>query len=213
MLGKDVIDAAVADTDIAQVIGEHVTLKRSGGSLTGPCPFHDEQTAGGFHVFPESGRWKCFSCNESGDVIDFLRKLRGIGFIDAVKSLPGYVPDPELDARPISRKPPARSYPDPDEVRATWESCTPVTTDAQVVSWLEAGAFDAAAVEDLDVCRVLGEEMPAWCRFGGADWRSLGHRLLFPCFDHRGCLASLRARRIHSGDSPKCLPPAAMWQQ
>lgn len=76
---------------IEEVVGEHVTLRAAGvGSLKGLCPFHDERSPS-FHVRPQVGLWHCFGCGEGGDVISFLQKVDGLGFVEAVEHLAGRV--------------------------------------------------------------------------------------------------------------------------
>ena len=50
---EEIITRVKESVDVVDVIGRHVTLKRSGRSYKGLCPFHDEKTPS-FHVFPES---------------------------------------------------------------------------------------------------------------------------------------------------------------
>lgn len=81
------IDEVKARTNIADVIGEHVSLKSAGvGSLKGLCPFHDERSPS-FHVRPASGYYHCFGCGESGDVYSFMQKLDHVSFTEAVERL------------------------------------------------------------------------------------------------------------------------------
>jgi DNA primase len=72
---------------IADVVGEHVTLKAAGvGSMKGLCPFHDERTPS-FHVRPPVNLWHCFGCGEGGDVIAFVQKIDHLSFTEAVERL------------------------------------------------------------------------------------------------------------------------------
>jgi DNA primase len=72
--------------DLAEVIGNYVTLKPAGGgSFKGLCPFHDEKSPS-FNVRPGKG-FHCFGCNEGGDVIDFVMKHDGLPFNQAVEYL------------------------------------------------------------------------------------------------------------------------------
>jgi DNA primase len=72
---------------IDEVVSTHVTLRRAGGgSLKGLCPFHDEKTPS-FHVTPARGYFHCFGCQEGGDVLDFVMKVEGLTFTDAVERL------------------------------------------------------------------------------------------------------------------------------
>jgi len=72
---------------IADVVGEHVTLKSAGGgSLKGLCPFHDERSPS-FNVTPARGFWHCFGCGEGGDVISFVQRIDQLSFTEAVERL------------------------------------------------------------------------------------------------------------------------------
>ncbi len=74
-------------TDLVALVGEHVpSLKLRGRSFTGLCPFHAEKTPS-FHVNRERAFYHCFGCKESGGAIDFLMKLEGHTFPEAVRDL------------------------------------------------------------------------------------------------------------------------------
>ena len=71
---------------ITDVVSELVVLKRVGNNFKGLCPFHNEKTPS-FYVNPEKGIFKCFGCNEGGDVFAFIQKTKRVNFPDAVRSL------------------------------------------------------------------------------------------------------------------------------
>ncbi len=73
-------------TDIVGLISERLALKRVGRRFVGLCPFHTEKTPS-FSVNSELGLYYCFSCQESGDAITFVRKLDGLDFVEAVERL------------------------------------------------------------------------------------------------------------------------------
>ena len=73
-------------TDIVDVIGSRIDLRRSGSDYTACCPFHHERTPS-FHVNPSRQTYKCFGCGEGGDVFSFLMKHDGMTFGDALKML------------------------------------------------------------------------------------------------------------------------------
>ncbi len=80
--------AAVRDrARIDEIVGSYVTLRRSGGSMVGLCPFHEEKTPS-FQVTPARGLWYCFgSCSEGGDVISFVQKIDNLSFVEAIERL------------------------------------------------------------------------------------------------------------------------------
>ncbi|RZS89698.1 DNA primase [Motilibacter rhizosphaerae] len=76
-------------TDIADLIGERVTLRSAGGgNLKGLCPFHDEKSPS-FSVRPSVGAFHCFGCGVGGDAISFLMQLDSVSFAEAVEQLAG----------------------------------------------------------------------------------------------------------------------------
>jgi DNA primase len=83
---EQIIERIREQTDIVDVVGRHVGLKRSGKQFKGLCPFHDEKSPS-FYVDPARRSYKCFGCGEWGDVFDFVQKVEGVGFLAAVRSL------------------------------------------------------------------------------------------------------------------------------
>lgn len=72
--------------DIAEVVGQHVSLSKAGQNLKGLCPFHHEKTPS-FSVSPSRQIFHCFGCGASGDVFSFLTKVTGASFPDTVREL------------------------------------------------------------------------------------------------------------------------------
>lgn len=86
-IARNDIDEVRARVNIADVVGDHVTLKSAGvGSLKGLCPFHDERSPS-FHVRPQVGRYHCFGCGEDGDVFEFIIKMDHTTFQEAVERM------------------------------------------------------------------------------------------------------------------------------
>ena len=83
---RDLIDEVKNRCDIVSVISSYISLKNSGSSYSGLCPFHSEKT-GSFHVNQHKQIYKCFGCGEGGDVINFVMKMENLDFIEAVKLL------------------------------------------------------------------------------------------------------------------------------
>ncbi len=73
--------------DIVDIVSETVNLRKTGKNYTGFCPFHDNKRTPAFVVFPETGTWRCFSCNEGGDIFTFVMKREGWDFRQALEHL------------------------------------------------------------------------------------------------------------------------------
>jgi len=73
-------------TDIVQVVGEKVRLRRVGTRWSGLCPFHNEKTPS-FTVNPERQIWHCFGCSKGGDVFAFLMETDKVSFPEALAIL------------------------------------------------------------------------------------------------------------------------------
>ncbi len=86
MIPREVIDEIVARSDIEQIIGSYVTLKRAGSNLVGLCPFHSERSPS-FTVFTSSDSFYCFGCGAGGDVITFIMKAENLDYVAAVEWL------------------------------------------------------------------------------------------------------------------------------
>lgn len=87
LIRRNDIDEVRSRTNIADIVGDFVTLKSAGvGSMKGLCPFHDERSPS-FHVRPQVGRYHCFGCGEDGDVFSFLQKMDHTTFTEAVERM------------------------------------------------------------------------------------------------------------------------------
>ena len=80
------IDELIARNPIEDVVGQYVTLKRSGANMFGLCPFHGEKTAS-FSVAPDKGIYYCFGCHKGGGAINFMMEVEGLSYPDAVRTL------------------------------------------------------------------------------------------------------------------------------
>ncbi|MBO5454495.1 MAG: DNA primase [Clostridia bacterium] len=86
MIPGEIIQQITERSDIVDIISGYTSLKRSGRSATGLCPFHNEKTPS-FHVSPDKQVYHCFGCGAGGSVINFIMQAENLTFIDAVKFL------------------------------------------------------------------------------------------------------------------------------
>jgi len=100
------IQEVLARTDVVDIVGRHVALRKGGANLLGLCPFHGEKSPS-FTVSPSKQFYHCFGCGAHGDAIRFQMEHAGLGFLDAVKDLavqaglkvPEAASDPQEQAR------------------------------------------------------------------------------------------------------------------
>ena len=83
---ENFVQEVVERTDIEELIGKYVTLKRTGSNLVGRCPFHSEKTPS-FSVSPAKKMFFCFGCHAGGSAITFVQKMENLDFPDAVEYL------------------------------------------------------------------------------------------------------------------------------
>ena len=84
--GTDFKARVLQATDIVDLIGRSVALKRRGKDFVGLCPFHQEKTPS-FHVSPAKQYFHCYGCKEGGNAIDFVIKRDRVEFKDALRTL------------------------------------------------------------------------------------------------------------------------------
>lgn len=86
MIPREIIEEIRDRSDIEEVIGTYVTLKRAGSNKNGLCPFHGEKTPS-FTVFPATRSFYCFGCGAGGDVVTFIQKMENLDYVGALEYL------------------------------------------------------------------------------------------------------------------------------
>jgi DNA primase len=232
------IDEVRARTNLADIVGEYVTLKNAGvGSMKGLCPFHEERSPS-FHVRPQVGFYHCFGCGEGGDVFTFLQRMDHVTFSEAVERMAarlgyelhyedgGQASDHGLRARILSANKAAEDFfvaqlrtPDAEPGRA----------------FLGSRGFDASAAERFGVgfaprggglskhLRTLGfteEELVTAGLLGRGDrgdaYDRFRARLVWPIRDITGATLGFGARKLLDDDNgPKYLntPETAVYHK
>src|SRR6478735_7962283 len=113
-------------SDIVDIVGSYLPLKRAGGNFITLCPFHKEKTPS-FNVNPHKQIFHCFGCHKGGDVFSFVKEYENIGFVDAVRRLADRAKIPlELDNNPGAQE--ARHIKDQllqihEQITQRWQAC------------------------------------------------------------------------------------------
>ena len=86
-MADDFAQLVKQQADIVRIVGEYLKLRKTGAqNYTGLCPFHKEKT-GSFSVNATHGYYYCFGCHEKGDVFNFVMKMEGLSFPEAVRAV------------------------------------------------------------------------------------------------------------------------------
>ena len=98
MIPHEYIEELTRRTDIVELVGSYVQLKRKGRLYGGLCPFHSEKSPS-FYVYPDTQSFYCFGCGAGGDAITFTKKINSIDYPEAVKLLAARagMPEPQED--------------------------------------------------------------------------------------------------------------------
>ncbi len=165
--GTDKIEEVRARADIVEMVGAQVRLRRAGRNFVGLCPFHNEKTPS-FSVNAERGFFHCFGCGAGGTVFDFVMRVEGLTFLEALQSLarrygivlpehtgPGGPPPGERDAMALANLTAAEFFahvlwktadgaPARDYLKA--RGITPATAQAFMLGYAPARPANLAAV-------------------------------------------------------------------
>jgi DNA primase len=224
------IDELVARSDVVELIGARVPLKKAGREFRACCPFHDEKTPS-FWVSPDKQFYHCFGCGAHGTALGFLMNYDRLSFPEAVEELAHRAGlEVPREARPDDSR--ARDAEDLASLMARvarhWGDALP--RDARARTYVERRGLEPATLERFqigyaanswnDVLRRFGgspaqREALAACglvieREGAAPRDAERHydrfrdRLMFPIRDARGRVIAFGGRVIDQGE-PKYL--------
>ncbi|MFH1130123.1 MAG: DNA primase, partial [Pseudomonadota bacterium] len=228
---EDVISQVREKTDIVQVIGQYVELKRAGANHKGLCPFHEEKTPS-FNVNPARQFFHCFGCQESGDVFAFLMKIEGRQFAEVVEDLAAKAGvELRLIKNPVTARTAARRKSEHqagvdlnDEVAKLYRDLLNQKEGQIARAYLEKRGIRQEVADSFllgfapssgnAVVRLLEHKkipMDFADRMGLVAKRKQGagyhdrfwNRLIFPLVDVRGSVLGFGGRLLGEGDGPK----------
>ena len=217
----EIIQRVRDHSDVVELVGRTVSLKRAGRNYKGLCPFHDEKTPS-FNVNPDRQSYYCFGCQEGGDIFSFLMKTEGLSFGEAVRTL----------ARDCGIEVPveageSRSNPlyEANELLAERYAAALTGSDNPGAAYLAGRGLDAATIErfgigyapegwDFAVRALRARKIPAEVgaragllaqRTSGGHYDRLRGRVVFPIRDRRGRAVGFGGRAIAPDQEPKYL--------
>ena len=228
------IDDLLARTDIVEVVGTRVPLKRQGKEYAARCPFHDERSAS-FTVSPTKQFYHCFGCQAHGTAISFLMNYDRLEFLDAVDELAKRVGmEVPRDTRVRNEDSDSRELYLAVDAAATFFQKQLAGSD-KARAYIDKRNINADIVERYaigyapdgysglkDALGTDARRMGLLERAGMFSKNDKGHvydkfrdRLLFPIHDRRGRVIAFGGRVLDSDDSPKYLnsPETALFHK
>ncbi|MCG5499667.1 DNA primase [Ectothiorhodospira lacustris] len=217
------IDELLARTDIVELVGSRVTLKKQGREYTACCPFHAEKTPS-FYVTPQKQFYHCFGCGAHGTAISFLMEYDNMEFVEAVEELARRA---GMDV-PRESGPGRRDSEDFQRLIAAQEAAAAHFTDnlrhhPEAVDYLKQRGLTGEIARDYrlgfapnvrdDLLRTLSGEFEeqellsaglATRRDSGPPYDRFRGRIMFPIRDSRGRVVGFGGRLLGPGD-PKYL--------
>ena len=220
------IDELLARSDIVEVVGSRVPLKRKGKEYEARCPFHDERSPS-FYVSPTKQFYHCFGCGAHGTAISFLMNYDRLEFLDAVDELA------KRAGMEVPRDPNPRSAQQADDSRELYAAVEAANRffikqlagSDKARDYLDGRGVDAATRELFQIGYApdgysalkdaLGKDerrMKLLERAGLFSKNERGHvydkfrdRVMFPIFDRRGRVIAFGGRVMAKDDGPKYL--------
>jgi DNA primase len=217
----EIIQRVRDHSDVVELVGRTVTLKRAGRNYKGLCPFHDEKTPS-FNVNPDRQSYYCFGCHEGGDAFSFLMKTEGLSFGEAVRTLARECGVEVPVAAGESRSDPLYEA---NELLVERYAAALTRSENPGAAYLAERGLDAATIGRFDIgyapegwdfaVRALRErKIPAEVgeragllaqRASGGHYDRLRGRVVFPIRDRRGRAIGFGGRAIAAGQEPKYL--------
>ena len=86
LIPQETIEMVRQQTNIVDVVGQYVQLKKSGKNYLGLCPFHNEKSPS-FSVAEDKQIFHCFGCGKGGNVFSFIQEIEGLSFPESVEKV------------------------------------------------------------------------------------------------------------------------------
>jgi len=214
---EQILEEIQSKSDIVEIIGGYIPLRRSGRNFKAPCPFHKEKTPS-FMVSPSKQIFHCFGCGAGGNVFGFIMKMENIDFPEAVRTLAekSGVELPRFTRSQFETSGYAVQIYKINELAASFYSAALINTDAgkRALAYLkERGISDETisnaklgfAPDDwnalINFAKSKGIEAPlleraglALPREGGGYYDRFRNKIIFPIFDIKNKVVAFGAR-------------------
>jgi DNA primase len=217
-----------AASDIVDVIGSYLPLKKAGANFTALCPFHKEKSPS-FNVNPHKQIFHCFGCHKGGDVFTFVKEYENIGFMDAVRRLAERAKIPlEFENNPAAQE--SRHLKDQlleihDKLATRWQTCLANEAAGQTArDYLAKRGVSADAIKlfRIGAAPESWDDTVNWAKSKnfpleiveqggliikkeetGRQYDRFRGRLMFPICDEQGRVVAFSGRVLPPDDDPR----------
>ena len=224
---RSFVDDLIQRTDVADIIGERVPLKKKGKTLSACCPFHDEKTPS-FNVDPIKQFYHCFGCGVGGDCIRFLMEFDRMSFAEAIEYLAKRI-GVEIPKNQVAYQP--KQNPDVlsvmDMATNYYQQLLAITPEAQ--EYIKQREINAKIIEQFAIGfapkgwdNIIKHILQSNNQNNGLEWLEKGgliirkdnntgfydrfrNRLMFPIRNIKGKVIGFGGRVIDKNDNPKYL--------
>ncbi len=222
-IADEIIQEVRDRVDIVDLIGRHLTLKKSGRNHVGLCPFHSEKTPS-FNVNSDRQSYYCFGCNQGGNAFTFLMHVENLTFPEAVRTLARECGVEVPESSGLGRSDTELLYKANEVAQARYCEALRVPGNP-ALAYLGARGLPAEAIENYE----LGYAPDSWDavakalrdagiapevglragllaeRRAGGHYDRLRNRVTFPIRDARGRVIGFGGRAISPKQDPKYL--------
>ncbi len=218
------IDDLIERSDISEIIGKRIEIKKAGKEYKACCPFHNEKTPS-FTISPEKGFYHCFGCGAHGTSLGFLMEYEKLSFVEAIEELAKIlgmeVPKSNEDIKLTKKQTSLKSL--LNEVSDYFQSNLKFSKKA--IGYLKNRGIDGKTAKSFGI----GYSKDSWDdltkKFGsrekyidqlveagliikkdkGGYYDRFRNRVMFPIKDNRGDVVGFGGRIIDEEDDPKYL--------
>ena len=228
------IDDLIDRSDITEIIGKRIEIKKAGKEYKACCPFHNEKTPS-FTISPEKGFYHCFGCGAHGTSLGFLMDYEKLTFVEAIEELAKMlgmeVPKSSEDIKITKKQTNLKSL--LNEVSDYFQSNLKSSKNA--IEYLKDRGIDGKTAKDF----CIGYSKNSWDdltkKYGstekhidlmveagliikkdkGGYYDRFRNRVMFPIRDNRGDVVGFGGRIIDKDDDPKYLnsPETALFKK
>lgn len=222
MISQNTVQEILEKLDIVELVAGYVALRKAGRNFRGLCPFHSEKTPS-FFVNPDKQIFHCFGCGTGGNLLQFLMRIEGIDFPEAI-SVAAEKAGVEISSQRRGERKGVREIYDTNaeasrffqqQLESSQGSLASELLEQRGIPHREFSRFAlgyapsgnalSGFVEKEKGSLEIFEKAGLFIRKGSSCFDYFRHRIMIPIFDGRGRIAGFGGRSLEENQQPKYL--------